>query len=234
VLVCHPQGDVLIDTGLGRMIASQFEQMPFLFRLATDMEQFTPAADQLDAAGYDRKHLRYIPLTHAHWDHVSGVPDFPGVPVLLTAAEHLFIPDSGFGTATARSIDPAVFKEYGFGGGPYLGFSQSHDLAGDGSIVIVPASGHTPGSVVVFVTLPGGTRYAFVGRPRVGTRGPDRAREARPWLASKMVGADPAAVQESMQRLSAIVARYPQISVVPAHDGRGYAGMAECSRSTLQ
>jgi len=33
VLVRHPQGDVLIDTGLGRMIPSQFEQMPLLFRL---------------------------------------------------------------------------------------------------------------------------------------------------------------------------------------------------------
>ena len=232
MLVRHPQGDVLIDTGLGRMIASQFEQMPFLFRLATDMEQFTPAADQLDAAGYDRKHLRYIPLTHAHWDHVSGVPDFPGVPVLLTAAEHLFIPDGGFGTATACRIDPAVFKEYAFGGGPYLAFSQSHDLAGDGSIVIVPAPGHTPGSVVVFVTPPGGTRYAFVG-DLVWELAGLIEREARPWLASTMVGKDPAAVQESMRRLSAIVARYPQIRIVPAHDGRGYAGMAECSRSTL-
>ena len=32
-LVRHPQGDVLIDTGLGRTIASQLKQMPFLFRL---------------------------------------------------------------------------------------------------------------------------------------------------------------------------------------------------------
>jgi len=45
----------------------------------------------------------------------------------------------------------------------YMGLTQSRDLYGDGSIVIVPAPGHTPGSVVVFVTLPGGARYAFVG-----------------------------------------------------------------------
>src|SRR5262249_7358226 len=31
VLVRHPQGDVLIDTGVGRTIASQLKQMPFLF-----------------------------------------------------------------------------------------------------------------------------------------------------------------------------------------------------------
>jgi glyoxylase-like metal-dependent hydrolase (beta-lactamase superfamily II) len=29
--------------------------------------------------------------------------------------------------------------------------------------VIVPARGHTPGSVVMFITLSGGARYAFVG-----------------------------------------------------------------------
>src|SRR5262245_63850471 len=87
VLVEHPRGDILIDTGLGRTIAAQLKQMPFLFRLATDLEQSQPAADQLDAGGYDRQRLRYILLTHGHWDHVSGVPDFPGAAVLVTTAD---------------------------------------------------------------------------------------------------------------------------------------------------
>jgi glyoxylase-like metal-dependent hydrolase (beta-lactamase superfamily II) len=42
-------------------------------RLGTNLARFQAASDQLDAAGYDRRQLRYI-LTHAHWDHVSGVP----------------------------------------------------------------------------------------------------------------------------------------------------------------
>ena len=56
-----------------------------------------------------------------------------------------------------------VFQEYAFDQAPYLGFDQSHDLYRDGSIVIVPTPGHTPGSVAIFLTLPGGARYAFVG-----------------------------------------------------------------------
>jgi glyoxylase-like metal-dependent hydrolase (beta-lactamase superfamily II) len=98
--------------------------MPSLFRLATDLEQSQPAADRLYAAGYDFRHLRFILLTHAHWDHVSGVPDFPDVPVLVTAAEHRFIYDGGFPNAPARSIDPHRFQEYGFDGAAYLGFDE--------------------------------------------------------------------------------------------------------------
>ncbi len=231
-LVRHPHGDVLIETGLGRTIASQFRQMPFLFRLATDLVPSQPAADQLDAAGYERTQLRYILLTHVHWDHVSGVPDFPGVPVLVTAAEHQFIAHGGFANATARSIHPSRWQDYAFDGGPYLGFDQSHDLYGDGSIVMVPAPGHTPGSVVVFVTLPGGARYAFVG-DLVWQREGILEREERPWLVRTALEDDPVALQQSLLRLSAIATRFPQIILVPSHDARGYAAIPRWSRSAL-
>jgi glyoxylase-like metal-dependent hydrolase (beta-lactamase superfamily II) len=190
------------------------------------------AADQLDAAGYDRKHLRSILLTHGHWDHVSGVHDFPGVPVLVSAAEHRFINEGGWVTVTARSMDKSQLREYAFDGGPYLGFDHSHDLYGDGSVVIVPAPGHTPGSVVVFLTLPGGARYAFVG-DLVWQREGILEREERPWATSKTMGEDPVALRDSLLRMNAIVTRYPQITIVPAHDARGYASLPEWSRSAV-
>jgi glyoxylase-like metal-dependent hydrolase (beta-lactamase superfamily II) len=228
VLVRHPKGDLLIDTGIGRAIASHLKQMPFLFRLQTDLEPLQTAKEQLDASGYDFKRLRYILLTHAHWDHVSGVPDFPGVPVLVTAAERHFIEEGGWVTVTARNVVRSLFRDYAFADGPYLGLEHSHDLYGDGSIVIVPAPGHTPGSVVVFVTLPAGARYAFVG-DLVWQREGILKREERPWVTSKAAGEDPVAVRESMLRLSAIVTRYPQITIVPAHDARGYSSIPQLS-----
>src|SRR5215471_21452076 len=68
-LLRHPRGDLLIDTGFGRHI----------------YERFTPAADQLQVIGYGPRSLHAILLTHAYWDHVSGMTDFPDVPVWITS-----------------------------------------------------------------------------------------------------------------------------------------------------
>jgi len=157
-LVKHPQGDLLIDTGFGRNIDSQIEALPWAFRVVARHVRTKSASEQLDAANYDRKRLRAILLTHAHWDHVSGIPDLPGTPVWLTAPEKASSNDGGFVTALARNLGDVNYVEYSFEGGPYLGFPRSHDVYGDGAIVVVPAPGHTPGSVIVFLTLPGNRR----------------------------------------------------------------------------
>ncbi|MEO6030195.1 MAG: MBL fold metallo-hydrolase, partial [Candidatus Binatia bacterium] len=120
-LVRHPRGDLLIDTGFGHDIDTQIMLMPFLFRLLTSYSRAEPAAAQLDAVDYDRKNLRGILLTHAHWDHVSGIADFPGVPVLVTADERRFVADGGVITIVARSLPDVHYQEYAFDGGPYLG-----------------------------------------------------------------------------------------------------------------
>ncbi len=65
---------------------------------------------------------------------------------MATAEERRFIDDGGWISSTARECTNARWEEYGFEGGPYLGFPKSHDVYGDGSIVVVPQPGHTPGS----------------------------------------------------------------------------------------
>ncbi len=222
VLVKHPRGDLLIDTGFGRDIDAQIGLMPWFFRITTSYERFQPAAERLAKAGYDRTHLRAVLLTHAHWDHASGLGDFAGTPVWVTAEEHRFIANGGWITAVARSATSARYEEYGFEGGPYLGFARSHDVYGDGSIVVVPAPGHTPGSVVVFVTLPTGKRYAFVG-DLVWQREGITLREERPWLQRRLADLDPEQVRANLLRVAALAARFPEIAIVPAHDARAFA-----------
>jgi glyoxylase-like metal-dependent hydrolase (beta-lactamase superfamily II) len=163
VLVTHPRGDLLIDTGFGRQIDAQFQLLPASLRAVTRYVRLSPAAVQLDAAGYDRTALRGMLLTHAHWDHTSGVADFPGVPVLLTRNERDFVARGGAFTQFISNTPDVNYQVYDFEGGPYLGFPRNHDVYGDGSLVVVPAPGHTPGSVIVFLTLPDARRFALVG-----------------------------------------------------------------------
>ena len=224
VLVKHPRGDLLIDTGFGRHIDEHFATMPFFFRAVTSYEKATPAADQLEAAKYDRRSLRAIILTHAHWDHVSGVPDFPGTPVWVTAEERRFIHEGGFVSSVARSFADVAYHEYSFDAGAYLGFPRSHDVYGDGAIVIVPAPGHTPGSVIVFVTLSKTERYALIGDLAWQREGVTQ-REVRPWLQRTLADSEPVEVENTLLRMAAIAERYPEITLVPAHDARGYASM---------
>lgn len=229
-LVKHPKGDLLIDTGFGRKIDEQFRTMPWLFRAITSYSLWQPAADQLSAAGYDQKSLRAILLTHSHWDHVSGLPDFPGVPVWVTPQEREFIRKSG-SMDFCKLFTGIRYEEYGFEGGAYLGFPQSHDVYGDGSIVVVPAPGHTPGSVIVFVTLSNGTRYAFVGDLVYQLEG-ITLREERSWLVRKM-GADEDAAgnRKNLLHMIALKERLPDLIIVPAHDARGFAELPKLSQA---
>ena len=116
------------------------------------------------------------------------------------------------------------YEEYGFEGGPYLGFSASHDVYGDGSIVIVPAPGHTPGSVIIFVTLANGTRYAFVGDLVWQMEG-ITLREERPWIVRRDADLDAAGTRENLLRMVALRKRLPELIIVPAHEMRAFERM---------
>jgi len=229
-LVKHPQGDLLIDTGFGRNLDQQFRTLPVMFRAITFYSLWQPAADQLAAAGYDLKSLHAILLTHSHWDHVSGLPDFPGIPVWVTAQEHEFIRQSG-PMDFCKLFSDIRYEEYGFEGGSYLGFPASHDVYGDGSIVVVPAPGHTPGSVIIFVTLPNGTRYAFVGDLVYQLEG-ITLREERSWFVRRMgADVDAAGNRENLLRMIALKQRLPELIIVPAHDMRAFAEMPKLSQA---
>ncbi|HMM68759.1 MAG TPA: hypothetical protein PKC03_17640, partial [Dokdonella sp.] len=110
----------------------------------------------------------------------------------------------------------------------YLGYAQSFDVWGDGSIVVVPAPGHTPGSVVIFVNLPT-VRYAFVGDVVWQSEGIERPAE-RPWISRHLVDFDASQVREQITRLAALHRKFPQIVMVPAHDARPTKAMPRLGR----
>jgi N-acyl homoserine lactone hydrolase len=92
---------------------------------------------------------------------------------------------------------------------------------GDGSVVIVPAPGHTPDSVVVFVSLPSGTRYAFVGDlvwQMVGFEIP----ADKPWMLRQLIGEDNNEVHKDIAIIRSAISKYPQIHAIPAHDAAAF------------
>ncbi len=160
-LVRHPRGDLLIDTGFDRHIDEQFATLPLIFRAITSYSLWQPAADQLKAAIRPEIAARHSsdPCTlgsrqrPARLSRRGRMGDAAGARIHQEGRQR-----------TIRQTSSGIrYEEYGFEGGPYLGFPQSHDVYSDGSIIVVPAPGHSPGSVIIFVTCYDGARYALVG-----------------------------------------------------------------------
>tara|TARA_R110001599_G_scaffold192380_5_gene387683 strand:- start:4910 stop:5941 length:1032 start_codon:yes stop_codon:yes gene_type:complete len=224
VLVQHPRGDLLIDTGFGREVDDQVKLLPLLMQLTTDYDKTTPAAEQLITQGYDLKSLVGVILTHAHWDHVSGLDSLRNTPVLVPTTEQAFISDGGDNSALARQLSADHLKSYAFVNKPYLGFAQQFDVWGDGSVVLVPAPGHTPGSVLVFLTLPSGQRLALLGDLVWQLDGITHLAE-KPWIARQLIDEDTDTVRDAIAHVSAIAKKFPQVKLLPAHDAKAMGSL---------
>ncbi|OZI61200.1 hypothetical protein CAL28_17855 [Bordetella genomosp. 11] len=222
LLVRHPKGNLLIDTGFGRNIDAHIKLIPPIQR--TPQTKGVPAVDQLAAGGVHPGDIAAIIPTHSHWDHVSGIDDFRGVPVMETAAGRRWIASKAEGTEVINSFQAVNYKLYDFDGGPYLGFPRSHDVFGDGSVVIVPAPAHTPDSVVVFVSLPTGVRYALIGDLVFQMEGIDIPAE-KPWMLRWLIGENDIAVHKDIALVRAIREKFPQVHLLPAHDSRSFAAI---------
>jgi N-acyl homoserine lactone hydrolase len=215
VLVRHPKGDVLIDAGFGVDVENHVRMLPRMERAPLTRTQ--TAREQLEAVGYDFSRLLGVVVTHVHWDHVSGL-DQLDLPIWINRAEIAY-GESDSHAAVFRTVSTGMaLREYKMEGPAYLGFPASFDLHGDGSIVIAQAGGHTPGSVVVFVTLPTGERYGFIGDLTWQLDGVERGAE-RPWFLRRVTDVDPELVRTGLARS---IALRDVVHIVPSHDVSAY------------
>jgi glyoxylase-like metal-dependent hydrolase (beta-lactamase superfamily II) len=83
-------GLLLVDTGFGLrdcLAPTPFVRlMTALGRCARDPEE--TAVRQVARLGYAREDVRHIVLTHCHYDHAGGLPDFPQARVHIYADEY--------------------------------------------------------------------------------------------------------------------------------------------------
>jgi N-acyl homoserine lactone hydrolase len=224
LLVRHPRGNLLFDAGFGSRVDAHVASLDFATQQTAHYTKGKPILPQLTAAGIEPHALRAVVLTHAHWDHVSGVEDLNGLPIWVTRPELDFIRHGGTATSLARSFSSAKYVPYDFPNGPYLGFPRSRDVYGDGSVVIVPAPGHTPGSIIAFLSLPNGAKYALVGDLVWQKEGVELPAE-RPWPVRLLVDYNAAQVREGIVHMRQIVDQFPSMVVVPAHDARVWGSL---------
>jgi glyoxylase-like metal-dependent hydrolase (beta-lactamase superfamily II) len=141
-LVVHPRGRLLFDTGvhcqarldpLGRLGPERAKRLTVKSREGDDV------VPQLGLLGLEPDDIRYVANSHLHFDHCGGNEFFPRATLLVQKAEMEAARRPGF--APGYNPSPLDFDH------PldYRLVDGEHDVWGDGSVILFPTYGHTPG-----------------------------------------------------------------------------------------
>jgi N-acyl homoserine lactone hydrolase len=230
LVIRHPDGDVLVDAGTSTNFREEIEvyggrDRRWFKRLPGLFVPKQPIGDKLRAAGIDPTRLRWFLPTHVHIDHVGGFVQLPATPTLLDAEEVavvergrnevIFDVVPAHAEALSPHVEPIVYQPLA-----YEIYDRHADLFGDGTVIVVPLHGHTPGSVGVFVNRPDGTRIFHVGDAANERSAIERRRGRRASL--RRTDADPRAAAVELARLHELADAAPELTMVPAHERRAW------------
>jgi len=178
-LVIHPGGALIFDTGLGDKLVGR---PPYLTKRGATTSQVVlkTLSSQMAEVGYVPDKIKYLVLSHMHFDHVGNANDFAGSSTtwLVQRVER----DAMFGdTVQPQAINPDYSA---LRNARTQLLNGDHDVFGDGTVLIKSTPGHTVGHQVLFVKLPktgavvlSGDLYHYPGE-RTLNRMPDREKTA--------------------------------------------------------
>jgi glyoxylase-like metal-dependent hydrolase (beta-lactamase superfamily II) len=137
-LIRHPDGDLMWDTGMSRT--------------RTDLGDWATAGpslvEQLSAVDLAPSDIRFLSISHGHWDHSGNAGLFGSSTWIVNPVERELMFD-------AESRTTPAMDDYGaLEGAKTLLIRDDHDVFGDGSVRIIQAPGHTGGHTVLLVRLP--------------------------------------------------------------------------------
>jgi glyoxylase-like metal-dependent hydrolase (beta-lactamase superfamily II) len=163
------EGVIVVDTGETAKTSEPgyFPRWHPYFRLAVRVD-VTPEQEvgpQLLRIGIRPHDVRTVILTHLHTDHAGGLHHFPRSEILVCDEELRLA--RGFagrlrGYLPKRWPDWFAPRSIDFLPEPFGPFDRSRQVTSDGSVVIVPTPGHTPGHVSVIVVA-GDVHYFLAG-----------------------------------------------------------------------
>jgi len=220
-VIHHPAaGPFLVDTGLHASVASKpVENLGRVFG-GRGGAAIAPGRDlpaQLRDRGIDTKGVRLVVMTHMHFDHTSGMSQFPGAMFVISEKE--WEAASTDSRPLLRGYRPAHF-DYAFdyrtisydtdGISSYATFGRTFDLFGDGSVRLASTPGHSAGHQSVICRLR--DRDLVIAGDAIYTLGqladapePPRPVDRHNW-------------RRSMRELRQFATTYPDAVVIPGHD----------------
>ncbi|TDD24762.1 N-acyl homoserine lactonase family protein [Nonomuraea diastatica] len=155
-LIDHPRhGLLLVDTGVNREQAHDHDgYYDMTSRLLSERDEYQMTSQQdlrvrLARLGYDAKEVSTVFLTHVHDDHAGGLRYLPQATVVMDRRDwdHGVLYPYSFDLVRENLSFPA------FDSGAFGAFPAGQDHFGDGSIVLLPTPGHSPGHMCVLLRM---------------------------------------------------------------------------------
>jgi N-acyl homoserine lactone hydrolase len=136
-LIRHPDGDLMWESGISST--------------RTDLElevEFSATLDaQLSELGLTPAAIRFLAVSHGHWDHSGNAGLFAGSTWIVNPEEHAAMFDDEM-RATQAMDDYGALEA-----SDTILITDDHDIFGDGAVQIIQSPGHTPGHQVLLLRL---------------------------------------------------------------------------------
>lgn len=144
-LIRHPKGDLVWDAGYPDALNE--------FPDGKDINGGTISVpvtmvSQLASLGLAFEDIEFFAPSHTHDDHVGNAHQLAEATLLIQQAEYDYVFGDG---ANAPFVDMKLLES--LKASEKITFTDDHDVFGDGSVIIVPTPGHTPGHSVLFLNL---------------------------------------------------------------------------------